>query len=63
MSKRSGPDEEIAALRKKGYDDAAIARYAVAERSWCERSTAQWELWREVERLMTVPSTGGKKEA
>lgn len=41
----------IDTLTKRGYDTAAVYRFACAARSWSTKDSEQWKIWREVEKL------------
>lgn len=49
----------IATLEKRGYDTAAIYRYACAARSWSKKDSEQWKIWKEVEKLTSAPQSAG----
>ena len=39
----------LADLKKREYSDSAALSYAKAARSWCEKDSAEWRVWKEVE--------------
>lgn len=45
--------QAIAELKKRGYDNDSMNRYAKAARSWSPRDSAEWKIWREVEEQTT----------
>lgn len=49
----------IATLRKRGYDDASIYRYACAARSWAKKNSEEWKIWKEVEKLTSSVQSAG----
>lgn len=55
-------EEALAGLRERGYDDAAISRFAASIRSWTPRDSDAWKMWKDVELAVHVPSPEGKKE-
>lgn len=36
-------------LKRRGYDDTAALGFAKAQRSWAEKDSAEWKMWRQVE--------------
>jgi len=46
-------------LTKRGYDSAAIYRYACAARSWCEKDSAERKVWKEVEAKTSLSGSAG----
>lgn len=46
------PEERFTVLKERGYDNAAIARYAAAARSWEKKDTYEWLVWVGVENLV-----------
>jgi hypothetical protein len=42
-------EEILKTLKERGYNDLAIYSYACAARSWCEKETTPWKIWKEVE--------------
>lgn len=43
----------LADLKKREYSDSAALSYAKAARSWCERDSKEWKVWKEVEAFLT----------
>ncbi len=43
----------LADLKKREYSDSAALSYAKAARSWCERDSKEWKVWKEVEAFLS----------
>ncbi len=51
--KPTNAETAISTLRGRGYDDAAILRFAKAARSWTTKDGVEWKVWKEVESQMS----------
>lgn len=43
----------LADLKKREYSDSAALSYAKAARSWCEKDSAEWKVWKQVEAFLS----------
>lgn len=47
----TSPEEAITELTRRGYETPAICSYAKAARSWCEKGSNAWNIWKSIETM------------